>query len=76
MYASSTSTDPQPSHRRDDADGAELERMEKEIEALRIEKDRVRQLADMEARERELSRRIVERELRRQEATFTPSLDI
>jgi hypothetical protein len=38
--------------------------MKAEIEALRVEKEREKRLLDIEARERELSRKIVERELR------------
>lgn len=45
-----------------DGEDAELTQM-KEIEALRVQKERVRQLQDIEMRERELRRRIVEREL-------------
>ena len=43
---------------------ADLKRMKAELEALRVEKARVQELQDMETRERELSRMIVERELR------------
>ena len=46
-----------------DGEDAELTQMKEEIEALRVQKERVRQLQDIEMRERELRRRIVEREL-------------
>jgi hypothetical protein len=42
---------------------AELNRMKADLEALRIKKARVQELQDMETRERELSRMIVDREL-------------
>jgi hypothetical protein len=44
-------------------DDADLERMKNEIESLRLEKERIRSLQALEERERELSRKIVEREL-------------
>lgn len=44
-------------------DDAELERMKNEIERLRVEKERIKSLQAIEERERELSRKIVEREL-------------
>jgi hypothetical protein len=47
----------------DGADDAELNRMKAEIEAVRAEKERVLQLQALEERERELSRKIISREL-------------
>jgi hypothetical protein len=47
----------------DEADDAELNRMKAEIEAVRAEKERVLRLQALEERERELSRKIVNREL-------------
>lgn len=41
----------------------ELNRWKADLEALRMEKEQVQRLQSIEARERELSRRIVEREL-------------
>jgi hypothetical protein len=49
----------------EDAEDPELERMKAEIEVVRAEKERVRQLQALEERERELSRKIVNRELSR-----------
>jgi len=47
----------------DDVEDAELNRMKAEIEAVRAEKERVLHLQALEERERELSRKIVNREL-------------
>lgn len=47
----------------DGADDAELNRMKAEIEAVRAEKERVLHLQALEERERELSRKIVNKEL-------------
>jgi len=46
-----------------EADDMELNRMKAEIEAVRAEKERVLHLQALEERERELSRKIVNREL-------------
>jgi hypothetical protein len=46
-----------------EAEDPELARMKTDLEALRIEKEQVRRLQSIEAREKELRRRIVEREL-------------
>jgi hypothetical protein len=48
----------------EEGDDPELARMIAEIEALRVEKEREKRLLSIEARDRELSRKIVERELR------------
>lgn len=48
-----------------EAEDLELKRMKAEIEAVRAEKERVKQLQALEERERELSRKIVNRELSR-----------
>jgi hypothetical protein len=48
----------------EEGEDLELARMKAEIEALRVEKEREKRLMDIAARERELSRKIVERELR------------
>jgi hypothetical protein len=47
----------------DDAEDVELNRMKAEIEAVRAEKERVLHLQALEEKERELSRKIVNREL-------------
>lgn len=46
-----------------EADDPELVRMKADLEALRAEKEQVQRLQSIEAREKELSRRIVDREL-------------